>query len=741
VKPSLEPSSTTDYQFGEFRLDAAKRQLWRNDLAVPLTPRVFETLLYLVEHPNVVLDKERIMEAVWPDSIVEENNLTQNISGLRRVFGEKPDTHRYIVTVPGRGYRFVAEVKKRRADSVDDNIPANAATVPPPEPAAATGSEMKVEPETGGGVNPGWLAFAVALVILALIVWWNRTPNVAKQPQILATVPVALSEKSIAVLPFTNLSSEQENAFFAEGVQDDILTALAKLADLKVISRTSVAGYAAGPVRDLREIARELGVANILEGSVRRAGSKVRVTAQLIETRTNTHLWAETYDRDLTDVFAIQSEIARNIATALKAKLAPEEKARLDVRPTANPEAYVLYLTARGMQNATEAEKVLTQAIALDPGFALAYARASILNSSVIEDKLMRRAKARAQADEAVRLAPQLGEAHAALGLCLYWGDKKYDEALKEFEIAAATSPNNADVHGYIAGIYRRQGRWRESIASFERAQSLDPRNRAVAFLSGNNRLFMRDWAGAAAGYNRALEITPDAAFPKVGLAYLELFRNQNPAAGRKLLHSVVATDDDSRRTLIGADWDLAMVERDFAAAEKILAGSEWESLTKILDAPLEYYRGRVALARGDTESAQRDFAAARPIMEKQASDDPTAAEHHRQLGLLFSYMQMKEDAIREGRRAVEMEPENRNAFHGANQASNLALIYALVGEPDEAMTIIERLITVPGPVQWVDFPSNITLADLRLRWEWDGLRSNPRFQKIVSGPEPKTIY
>lgn len=744
MKPSLEPSSITDYEFGEFRLDAAKRQLWRNDLPVPLTPRVFETLLYLVEHPNVVLDKERIMEAIWPDSIVEENNLTQNISALRRVFGEKPDSHRYIVTVPGRGYRFVADVTSGRPERIAGDNSVKADQLRQAEPAAAvatTASDPKPKHKAGRRLNPAWLAFAVALAVLALVVWLNRRPIPPKQPETNATVPAALSEKSVAVLPFTNLSSEQENAFFAEGVQDDILTALAKVADLKVISRTSVAGYAAGPVRDLREIARELGVANILEGSVRRAGSKVRVTAQLIETRTNTHLWAETYDRDLTDVFAIQSEIAQKIATALKAQLAPEEKARLDARPTANPEAYVLYLTASGMQNPIEAEKVLTQAIALDPGFALAYARASILNSSVIEDRPMRRAKARAQADEALRLAPQLGEAHAALGLSLYWGDKKYEEALKEFEIAAASSPNNADIHGYIGGIYRRQGRWRESIASFERAQTLDPRNRAVAFLSGNNRLFMRDWAGAAAGYKRALEIAPDFVFPKVGLAYVELFRNQNPAASRKLLQGIVTRDDDSRQMVIAADWDLAMIGRDFAGAEQVLAGSEWESLSKGAIAPIDYYRGRVALARGDTQSAQRYFAAARPVLEKRVSDDPSSSEPHRQLGLLFALMGMKEEAIREGRRAVELEPENRNAFHGANQASNLALIYTLVGEPDQAMDLIERLITVPGPVQWVDFPSNMTLADLRLRWEWDGLRNNPRFQKIVSGPEPKTVY
>jgi len=235
------------------------------------------------------------------------------------------------------------------------------------------------------------------------------------------------------------------------------------------------------------------------------AGGKVRVTAQLIEMRTNTHLWAETYDRDLADVFAIQSDIAQQIATALEAKLAPEEKARLDARPSTNSEAYVLYLTGLGRERATNsstedaiaAEQLYMQATALDPGFALAYARASILNSGIAGDDRARKAKARAQAEEALRLSPTLGEAHMALGLCLYWGEEQYDAALKEFEVAAATSPNNAEISSYIAGIYRRQGRWRESVASFERALSLDPRNRSFAFQAGNNHLFMRDWPAA----------------------------------------------------------------------------------------------------------------------------------------------------------------------------------------------------------------------------------------------------
>jgi TolB-like protein/DNA-binding winged helix-turn-helix (wHTH) protein/Flp pilus assembly protein TadD len=741
------------YEFDDFHLDAGRRLLWRAGALVPLTSRVFDTLLYMIEHHDTVLDKERLMEAVWPDSIVEENNLTQNISTLRRVFGEKPGSHRFIVTVPGRGYRFVASVNVHRANP-DVGLPRRADTE---SESPATGKQrVDLAPQPGrASVRRFSRVFLAFLLVLALIeatifVWRARTQNPPESPPQIPSVRTFIPEKSIAVLPFANLSADKENAFFTEGVQDDILTALAKFVDLKVIARTSVASYPAGPHRNLREIGQELGVANILEGSVRRAAGKVRVTAQLIETRTNTHLWAETYDRDLADVFAIQSDIAQDIAAALNAKLAPEEKARLAARPTTNSEAYMLYLTGRGVEGAVNgsdeigAERLYVQATALDPEFALAYARASLVNSQISSNGNdgARKAKARAQAEEALRLSPNLGEAHMALGLCLYWGEKNYGAALKEFKVAATTSPNNAEIYSYVAGICRRQGRWQASVGNFERAMSLDPRNREIAFLAGNNHLFMRDWPAAAACYNRALEIAPDSVLPKVALAYLEVFRNGNPVAGRKILQNIPAGIAHDRYVTLER-WDLAMLERDYAAAEKILADSPWEDPAHAGhagNASKTFYQGRVVLARGDIESARRYFAAATPAFEKQVRDEPDAAGNHSELGLVYAYMQRKEDAIREARRAVELEPESRDAFHGAQVAANLALVYAVLGESDQAITLIERLLSTPGAVSYPDNPSSITLADLRLRPEWDLLRSTPRFQKILAGPEPKTL-
>jgi serine/threonine protein kinase/Tfp pilus assembly protein PilF len=582
------------------------------------------------------------------------------------------------------------------------------------------------------------LVLLVAALALALPFFWRRNPPRSSIP-----------EKSIAVLPFENFSDNKENSYFAAGIQDDVLTSLAQIHDLKVISRMSVMAYQKRGERNMREISQTLGVANVLEGSVRRTGNRVLVNVQLIDARNDRHIWAERYDRAVADSIGLQGELATQIAAALKAKLAPQEKARLDARPTANAEAYTLYLTALGRERSTSswvedkiaAEQLYMQATALDPGFALAYARASLLNSEIPSvmppDHGALKAKARAQAEEALRLSPTLGEAHMAFGLCLYLGEKKYDDALKEFEVAAATSPNNAEIYSYFAGIYRRQGRWRESVVSFERALSLDPRNASNAFLAGNNYLFMRDWSAAAACYKRALEIMPDFASPKIGLAYLELFRNGNPAAGSKILQNI-PSGNDRKGMLPEARWELAMAERDYATAEKIVTDS---SLKDFSDAPKTFYQGRIALARGEIESAQSYFAAARPDIEKGVRDDPGDAERHSRLGLLYAYMQRRDDAIRESIRAVEIEPESQNAFHGALYAANLALVYALIGEPDHAITLIERLLSTPGAVMWPDFPNSITLAELRLRWEWDSLRSDSRFQKILAGPEPKTVY
>ncbi|HEY2711829.1 MAG TPA: winged helix-turn-helix domain-containing protein [Chthoniobacterales bacterium] len=295
-------STAAIYEFGDFRLDAVRRRMSRRSgTLVPLTPKVFDTLLYLVQHSGGVLDKERLMEAIWPDSIVEENNLSQNISFLRRILGENPGSHRYIVTVPGRGYRFVAEVraleKQDALETITDMsaLAADLHTAPHDPQPTHFPIQKKVSPQLF------WTTAAIALSIVAVFLWQSQTRNPIGNTQG-RPASAAVSDKTIAILPFDNLSGSSENAYFADGIKDEILTRLSKVAALKVVSRTSTQKFKHAP-DNLRGIAEQLGVRNILEGSVQKSGETVRVTVQLINAQSDTHLWAETYDRRLTDIY------------------------------------------------------------------------------------------------------------------------------------------------------------------------------------------------------------------------------------------------------------------------------------------------------------------------------------------------------------------------------------------------------------------------------------------------------
>src|SRR6058998_4285327 len=329
-------------------------------------------------------------------------------------------------------------------------------------------------------------------------------------------------DKSIAVLPFENLSGDPDNAYFADGIQDDILTNLSKIGDLKVISRTSVMSYRGSGTRNARDIGKALGVATLLEGSVRRIGNRVRVNVQLINANNDEHIWAEDYDRDLTDVFAIQTDLAQKIASALQAKLSPNEKARLDNRPTQNPDAYLLFIQAHDYANRMDifrnttlnAEALFEQAIKLDPNFALAFADLSMVESWLYHTSdpvPARREKARLNADEALRLQPDLPEGHLALGFSYYYGDRDYERALAEFEIAKRGLPNDAQAYMAIGAIQRRQGKWTESTANLEKAAALDPKNTSVLTNLASNYMALRNFEAADRTADRTIAIAPQS--------------------------------------------------------------------------------------------------------------------------------------------------------------------------------------------------------------------------------------
>src|SRR5437764_1482584 len=329
-------------------------------------------------------------------------------------------------------------------------------------------------------------------------------------------------DKSIAVLPFENLSDEKENAYFADGMQDDILTNLSKIGDLKVISRRSVMSYRGEGTRNAREIGKALGVAALLEGSVRRIGNRVRVNVQLINANNDEHIWAEDYDRDLTDVFAIQTDLAQKIASALQAKLSPNEKERFDRRPTQNPDAYLLFIQAHDYANrpdmlpdtSLKAEQLFEQATKLDPNFALAFAGLSMVESWLYHSSdpvPARREKARTAANEALRLQPDLPEGHLALGFSYYYGDRDYERALAEFEIAKRGLPNEAQAYMAIGSIQRRQGKWVESNSNLEKAAELDPKNSSVLLNLGYNYMATRNFEAADTIFDRGIEAAPES--------------------------------------------------------------------------------------------------------------------------------------------------------------------------------------------------------------------------------------
>ena len=584
----------------------------------------------------------------------------------------------------------------------------------------------------------------VAVVAAGLLIFqFTRKANVNTK------VNVAVDSKSVAVLPFENLSSDKENAFFAQGIQDEIITTLSKIGGLRVISRTSTANYKSAP-ENLPEIARELRVANVLEGSVQKSGDRVHINVQLIQADTDAHLWAQSYDRQLIDIFAVEAEVAKRIADALSATLSPQEKARVETKPTENSDAYVLYLRGREyqtrpdnfLQDFRSAARYFEQAIALDPNFALAHARLSAVTSQIyhwFEPTEATKQKAHAEALESLRLQPNLGEGHAALGLYLYYEEADYEGALREFRLAAETLPNDGDVGLYIAAVLRRQGRLTEAIAAYKRAEAIDPRNQVTLYDASQTYFGLRDWSNALRGLDRVLQLAPDSVNVKIQRGYTEFFAKGSTAPIKVALESIPANvDPDGVVTF--ARWDVSLMDRDPAAAERALASCRLETITSQPGAPLpkSYLQGCIDLVRNDTARAQIDFEAARPALEKTVANSPQDPTRHAQLGLLYAFMGRKEDALREGQRAVELKPLTRDVIEGAIAQAFQALIFARTGETDKATSEIERLLTTPFAVDYSD--DSITLSDLRTRWEWDPLR-NARFQKILAGPEPKTVH
>jgi len=591
------------------------------------------------------------------------------------------------------------------------------------------------------------LVSTIALVISSLIFFHptSRPPAALAAPGAIASIAEApIPEKSIAVLPFENLSGEKENAYFADGVQDEILTGLAKVADLKVISRTSTMQYKVGVERNLREIAKALGVAHVLEGSVQRAGGRVRVSAQLIEARTDSHLWAERYDRDVADVFAIESELAGKIVAQLKSKLSPEEKAAIEERPTADLAAYDLYAHAKSLianallsemsKDLFEAVRLLGEAVKRDPSFFLAYYELAHAHDLIYQSGFDHTPARLALADGAIqslrRLRPDTGETHLALAKHLYWGYLDYDRARQEVTSAEQALPNNADAFVLAAYIDRRQGRWAESTRNFERASELDPRNVAILQQLSLNYENLRRYADLAAMLDRALTIAPTSVALRTQRAGVALNSHADPKPLHTTIQAILAENPNAAPLLADQWLPLALYERDPATAERALAtmppGGCYDAGIPF---PNTWCEGLAARMRGDQPAARAAFINAQKELEKMLHDQPDYAEALCALGVIDASLGNKEDAIREGRRAVKLMPVSKNSIEGPLLIKYLALIYAWTGEKDRAFKRLDEAAKLPGYLSY---------GQLRLHPIWEPLRGDPRFGKVLASLAPK---
>jgi TolB-like protein/Flp pilus assembly protein TadD len=544
-------------------------------------------------------------------------------------------------------------------------------------------------------------------------------------------------DKSIAVLPFENLSDAKENAYFADGIQDDILTNLSRIGDLKVISRTSVMSYRGKPTT-VREIGKTLGVSTILEGSVRREGNRVRVTVQLINAANDEHIWGNNYDRDLTDVFAIQTDLAHEIAGALQAKLSPVEKEQIARKPTQNADAYLLYVQAHDIFNRSDrlrddvvkAEGLYEEAVKKDPTFALAFAGLGMVENWMyrsFDPTPARRDKAKAAVDSAIRLRPDLPEARLALGFFYYYcdrDDQHYQRALDEFAIAQRSLPNNADVYLAIGAIERRQGKWAQSTANMEKAAALDPKNAWVLQNLSFNYEANRDFERAEKILDRGLAVAPQS-FALRGLkAKLALEWKGDVSISEKFLSEIPAgVDPEGIVTL--SRTNILILQRRFAEALQLVEKMPKETVhgEGTAPTPKAFFEGILHFMLGEKDKARADFERARVIVEESVRDVPDDASRHAQLGALFAGLGRKEEAIREGKRAVELLPESKDAFEGPQVTIALAQIYCWTGEKEQALQLIERSLSTPN---------GLNAPLLKIDPVWDPIRDDPRFKALI---------
>jgi len=576
---------------------------------------------------------------------------------------------------------------------------------------------------------------------------WDLSRRLA--PQI--TTPASLEsnyvasfpEKSIAVLPFADLGEGKQDLLLADSVQDDVLTALSKVADLRVISRTSASSFTPDKPRDLREIAESLGAGHILEGAVSSEGEKARITVQLTDARRGAKLWTVSYERDLGDVLGMRGDILRRIASQLNATVSPQEKAAIDEHSTSDLAAYALYVRGKALLASVssaqingkllQAAQALDQAVARDPNFYLAWCQLAAAHNYIyffgFDHTPARLALAEAALNTIIRLRPEAGETHLARANFLYRCYLDYDKARAELAHTQRALPNNSEAFELAGYVDRRQGLWTESARSLQRALQLDPRNVFLLQQIAASYEELRQFRGMTAALDRALALAPRDLDTRITRAFAEFEWRADPRPLHRTIDALLAEKPESVADFADQWLYLALTERDAVAADRAIAAIPATGTSTDLNFPRSFCEGLVARAAGDVAGAQKAFDAARAEMEKRVHDEPDYGPGFVVLGLIDAALGRKEEAMREGRHAQELLPVTKDALDGSEVMKYLGVIYTWCGEKDLALEQIEATLRIPGTLNY---------GHLKMRPCWDSLRGDPRFEKIVAGLAPK---
>jgi TolB-like protein/Tfp pilus assembly protein PilF len=590
-----------------------------------------------------------------------------------------------------------------------------------------------------------WAKIGASLLVLCAIIagvfFFARRPT---------TSALSVLDKSIAVLPFENRSEDKANAYFTDGVQDEILTNLSRIADLKVISRTSVLQYKSGVARNVREIAQQLGVANVVEGSVQRSGNRVRVNAQLVDARTDAHLWAQTYDRDLADVFAIQSEIAKAIADQLQAKLSPTEKKAIEQPPTTDLAAFDLYSRAKSLlltasfsatrdPDLRKAIELLDEAVKRDPSFfdaycQLAYAHETLYVVRGADHTPVRLALAEAALQAATRLRPDAAETHLARAQFLYFGPRDYAGALAELEVARRALPNDPRLFELTGFILRRRGQQEEGLHNLQRAVELDPRNFFTLQQIALSYQSLGRYAEAIAAVDRLLAIVPDNVETRAARGAFYFCWKADVRPLHQTIDAILAQGPGAIASAAVAWFFCALAERDPAAAERALVALGDNQCWNEDSINLSHSFGEGLLARmtKDEARARTAFEAARAQQEKIVQAQPDYGPALCVLGLIDAALGRKDLALEEGRRAIALTPAEKDVVNGSRVLQYFAITAAWTGEKELALQQLETGLRAPAASMMLSYGA------LKLLPFWDPLRGDPRFEKIVASQAPK---